>query len=633
MILVEENVDIGGHGMCSGGQVHLGGGTSNQRKHGVEDSADQVFIDWIRHDHMQSRYSDRDLVRAFADENAATFEFLIENGVEFQDHLTGPTQASRVRRQQRTVQWPVASERVTHHPTRVGSGLVRALEKSARAKGAEVLLRHKMTSIVREGPSAGRVLGITATHDGRTVNIAANKGVLVATGGSTSHVTLRRTFDPRLTEEYQVAGEPWSRQSGDGELAAMAVGASLWGTANQTVEEGIAISKTRHIGCQWGYNSLIWQPDARIFDHARASGLTVADWHDVILVNQTGRRFWNEVDARYDFFAAAMAWNGDEKKLNGGGPIWAIFDQDAVEREEWDPRPPNVDLDGWFFQADTLAELAAAITNPYQTKAIPPAALEETVARYNTFVDGGVDEDFGKPTPRYKIQRPPFLRGLVDADPARLAHRPPHEHEGAGDGHARAGDTGPLLRRRVAGRLRAARARPVPGLRPDRRPRRGRQRRRGLIEGGSGRGSAVTDQPPEAPAPRTPSARQTPSAPPDVVRTADARLGAAADGGAARESRAPRDARTASDERRGLGGAVARRGGPPVHRDRRRQVRVRLPAERNAGRRARRGRSRRRRGPSGGGAGARYSRAVRHRGVAGRAGGGRRSLSDRRLRR
>ena len=209
-----------------------------------------------------------------------------------------------------------------------------------------MLLRHKMTSIVREGPSAGRVLGITATHDGRTVNIAANKGVLVATGGSTSNVTLRRTFDPRLTEEYQVAGEPWSRQSGDGELAAMAVGASLWGTANQTVEEGIAISKTRHIGCQWGYNSLIWQPDARIFDLARASGLTVADWHDVILVNQTGRRFWNEVDARYDFFAAAMAWNGDENKLNGGGPIWAVFDQDGVEREEWDPRPPNVDLDG-----------------------------------------------------------------------------------------------------------------------------------------------------------------------------------------------------------------------------------------------------------------------------------------------
>ena len=67
VIMVDENSDIGGHGMCSGGQVHLGGGTSNQRKHGVDDSADQVFLDWVRHDHGQSRYSDRDLVRAFAD--------------------------------------------------------------------------------------------------------------------------------------------------------------------------------------------------------------------------------------------------------------------------------------------------------------------------------------------------------------------------------------------------------------------------------------------------------------------------------------------------------------------------------------------------------------------------------------
>ena len=413
VIMVEENVDIGGHGMCSGGQVHLGGGTSNQRKHGVDDSADQVFLDWVRHDHSESRYSDRDLVRAFADENAATFEFLIENGVQFQYHLTGPGSASTagastVRRQQRTIQWPIASERVTHHPTRVGSGLVRALEASARAKGAQVLLRHKMTSIVRESPSAGRVLGITATHEGRTLNIAARKGVLVATGGSSSDVNLRRMFDPRLTEEYQVAGEPWSRQSGDGEIAAMAIEAALWGTANQTAEGGLAISKTRHIGCRWGYASLIWQPDSPIFPLARASGLTVGDWQDLILVNQIGRRFWNEVDARYDFFAAAMAYNGDSSKLNGGGPIWAIFDRDAVVREEWDPRPPNVDPDGYFFTADTIAELAGKIANPYQSGPMPPALLQATVARYNSFVDMGTDSDFQKPTPLYKIQTPPF---------------------------------------------------------------------------------------------------------------------------------------------------------------------------------------------------------------------------------
>ena len=408
VIMVEVNYDVGGHGLVSGGNVHLGGGTSRQRKFEIEDSADSIYEDWVRHDHRDSRYSDRELVRAFADENAASFEFLVENGVEFQDHFLGPGAASTVARQGRTVQWPVASERVTHHPTRVGSGLVRALEKSARAKGAEVLLEHRMTRIVRENPFSGRVLGVTALHRGATVNIRARKGVLIATGGSSSNVTLRRTFDPRLTEEYQVAGEPWSRQSGDGELAAMAIGAALWATANQTKESGNYMSKTRYIGCKWGYSSLIWQPDSPIFHRARASGLTIFSWQNAIMVNQTGRRFWDEMDGGFNYFAACLADNGDSSTRNGGGPIWAIFDAEAVEREGWDPNPPFVDRDGYFFSGDTIAELAGNIDNEYQSGPMTLAALEETVARYNSFVDTGTDVDFGKPTPMYKIQTPPF---------------------------------------------------------------------------------------------------------------------------------------------------------------------------------------------------------------------------------
>jgi succinate dehydrogenase/fumarate reductase flavoprotein subunit len=39
---------------------------------------------------------------------------------------------------------------------------------------------------------------------------------------------------------------------------------------------------------------------------------------------------------------------------------------------------------------------------------MPGAALEATVAKYNSFVDGGKDADFEKPTPMFKIQKPPF---------------------------------------------------------------------------------------------------------------------------------------------------------------------------------------------------------------------------------
>jgi predicted oxidoreductase len=91
-----------------------------------------------------------------------------------------------------------------------------------------------------------------------------------------------------------------------------------------------------------------------------------------------------------------------------GGPIWAIFDSDAVQREKWDPKPPNVDPNGYYFSADTLAELARKINNPYQLRSMPASALEQTVAKYNSFVDAGKDADFKRPSPTHKIQTPPF---------------------------------------------------------------------------------------------------------------------------------------------------------------------------------------------------------------------------------
>ena len=100
--------------------------------------------------------------------------------------------------------------------------------------------------------------------------------------------------------------------------------------------------------------------------------------------------------------------SGSKPPDYSGGPVWAVFDSDAVEREGWKVTPPYVDPDGYFFTAGTLADLAAAIENPWQAVPMSGAALEATVRRYNGFVDSGIDEDFGKPSPKYKIQTPPF---------------------------------------------------------------------------------------------------------------------------------------------------------------------------------------------------------------------------------
>jgi urocanate reductase len=408
VIIVDENIDIGGRGMLSGGRVHLGGGHALQQKFGIKDAPDQVFKDWVRYDAGVSRYSDRDLVRVFADEQVATYDFLIENGVEFIERPIGPEAASTVPRTFVTVEWKNPDEIYAPGGNRNGSGLVRRLEASARKKGAQILLRHEMKSIIRENANSGKVLGITVAAEGRTLNIRALKGVIIATGGHTGNVNFRRMFDPRLTEEYQQACMPYVHQGADGELAAMDIGASLWATACQTNESGAAITKTRHIGCRWGYSSLVYRPDSKMFSLAKATGLTVEDWQDLIFVDESGKRFWNEVDGSYRFFAAAMGYHGDETKLNGGGPIWAIFDADAAAREKWNTKPPNVDPDGFFYSADTIAELAGKIKNPHQKKPVSGAVLQETVSRYNAFVAAGADADFKKPTPLHKIEKPPF---------------------------------------------------------------------------------------------------------------------------------------------------------------------------------------------------------------------------------
>src|SRR5262245_4077135 len=184
VIVIDANHDIGGHAMLSGGRVPLGGGTSMQKKYGIADSTDQVYLDHTNHRNSEFRYCDRDLVRMWADENVATFEFLIENGVKFNDEKPDFVNGGTVPRL--CVPKVLTADLDEAINGRPGSGIVRPLEKSARAKGAEILLKHSLTKIIRENATSGRVLGITARFENKDVNIRARRGVIIATGGHTS---------------------------------------------------------------------------------------------------------------------------------------------------------------------------------------------------------------------------------------------------------------------------------------------------------------------------------------------------------------------------------------------------------------------------------------------------------------
>ena len=161
VIIVEQNFDVGGQAIQSGANLPLGGGTSIQKKYGIDDSADRYYNDLVNN--PDYRYNDRELLRAFADWSAPTFEWLVAHGVEVPDRAPRGATVGRTQ----TLIWTGGASAVS--PTGApGTALVRPLEAAARKLGVQILLEHRMTAIIRESPFAGRALGIAVTHQGKT---------------------------------------------------------------------------------------------------------------------------------------------------------------------------------------------------------------------------------------------------------------------------------------------------------------------------------------------------------------------------------------------------------------------------------------------------------------------------------
>src|ERR1700722_6221436 len=96
VILIDANTDVGGHAILSGGNLALGGGTSRQKKYGVVDSPDLLYSDLTDWSVVEPngfpdyRYNDKEIIRAFADESAKTYEWMVEHGLPFVEKAPRP---------------------------------------------------------------------------------------------------------------------------------------------------------------------------------------------------------------------------------------------------------------------------------------------------------------------------------------------------------------------------------------------------------------------------------------------------------------------------------------------------------------------------------------------------------------
>lgn len=489
VLVVDANYDIGGHAIISQGNTALGGGNAHQKKYGIQDSPEILFkdlTDWsvtLPNGFADYRYNDRDQAHMIAYNSVPTYDWLVKIGVPFLDkapdnagaYATGCSAPRELH-----FSWTKGAS--TEAPSGTsGTVLMRSLEDAARKAGVKFLMNFYMDEVVREDKNgkAGRCIGIRAHHSpktlpdgtqlkpfrtdgnitvkGKNISIRATKALVLATAGYTDNVQFRRMIDPRLTAEFASAACEYSPQDGSGTLAAIRVGAALWGLGNASTERPISLTRGAVVGVRDTY--LRWAPESPLFPMIKHSGVAFRDWQNAIVVNWVGKRFFEEtssagltadsakltsygtanstrglmngtngaffkgepyVHASYkniertkynpiNFIAAALQINEGSKAPEwSAGPQWAIFDSEGLKRERIRVNDTSVDP-LYFFKADTIEELAAEINkNPWMSHKMDGKVLAETVARYNSFVEKGVDEDFEKPTPKHKIEKGPF---------------------------------------------------------------------------------------------------------------------------------------------------------------------------------------------------------------------------------
>jgi hypothetical protein len=311
----------------------------------------------------------------------------------------------------------------------------------------------------RQHPETGQLLQSywqngNVDEQRETVNIRARRAVILASGGHGGNPEVRSMFYPALREPaFPTSGlalQGPHGQDASALIAGLRVGANLAGM-QQNLSYGTTFHIATRLGTRDAYTTMM--PGHPTFGFRASAGVNVgsAGFEEFIAVNQVGKRFFNEVRLpvrpglnRYPGDGGApgqglahtpLDWRNCRKEwvremynydhgldaalaLNEGshppdyysGPLWAVFDQEAVERTGWELHYPYVSDNGYFFKADTIEGLAEKIAAGHEFQRVPLSYLAETVATWNSYVDAGADPEFERDAdaPMNRIMTPPF---------------------------------------------------------------------------------------------------------------------------------------------------------------------------------------------------------------------------------
>ena len=246
-----------------------------------------------------------------------------------------------------------------------GLGLTGVFAKVALMEdGIECRLQHRARRLIVEN---GRVAGVEAEHDGRTVTIRAARGVLIATGG---YSWAPDVADLEGLPDFVDAGPP--SIAGDHLTMATTLGAAMVrGNGPQFCLGAVVDSQEMHPGT----DQVLCR---QLFD--------VLGMPHTLVVNRDGVRFGNE-SYYVGINEALRAWDPLRKRWSNF-PCWLIFDEQYRHKYAAAGLGPEERWREHVTSAATLDALADAIGIDKR--------LSETVARFNENAAEGNDPDFAR---------------------------------------------------------------------------------------------------------------------------------------------------------------------------------------------------------------------------------------------
>jgi flavocytochrome c len=384
-IIVEKEPLYGGNSiLCAGNSLFSG--THVQARNGIEDHPDWQYEDQMKYGEHRAV---PELLRTFVDNGADTVLWLEKLGLVWRDTLGSVDNSNRAPRAHNVAESP-------NYPGNRGSSTWLVLYKACQERGVPVQLNTKMTKIIRPEPG-GPVTGIEVEVDGKKQTIKAKKAVLLASGGWKSNVQMRVSWDPRLDADLSAGGLPFVQTDGSGTVAAIDAGAAL-----------TDMSFVCELRFKWGtaiYQT--WEPPT-LETVPGGAGLSISDYHRVMIVQNDGKRFVDEMGAvaypQKPFYDAYL--NLPTKPRN----VWAVTDAAGAKALKWtaeifnNPTPlvaPALSADR-VAMADTLEALAAKM-------GVPAEGLAASVERFNACIDLNEDPDFGKEPPYYRLTEGPYF--------------------------------------------------------------------------------------------------------------------------------------------------------------------------------------------------------------------------------